>query len=173
MQQRLFIMLGYPGSGKSYFAKRLAPEIKAVRLNGDSIRHNMFTDEKQRWYPRNNPLVFGALDYAAQEILKAGYSVIYDASHNRRVDRTKAAKLGEPFGVTPIIIWIQTTKETAKKRRETRDQALDQPDVPAKRFEELVANLAPPEPNEKCIVIDGLGSFQDQLDSFSKQLGGL
>jgi predicted kinase len=166
-------MLGYPGSGKSYFAKKLASEIKAVRLNGDSVRHSMFDNEKQRWDPRNNPLVFGALDYAAQEVLRAGYSVIYDASHNRKVDRNKAEKLGEPFGAAPIIIWVQTTKEASKKRQETRNQTLDQPDVPAKRFEELVAGLTPPEANEKCITIDGLSPFQDQFESFRGQLIGL
>lgn len=51
---RLFIMLGLPGSGKSYFGSRLAERIDAVWLNSDKIRTEMYGKDRER-SPYQNP----------------------------------------------------------------------------------------------------------------------
>jgi predicted kinase len=84
----LIMFLGVTGSGKSYFARQLAAKIGAVRLNGDSMRLALFKTpeavEARHSDPTTNPMTFGAIDYAAGQILLAGCSVIYDAHHNRQ-----------------------------------------------------------------------------------------
>ena len=130
----------------------------------------MFTDEDTRRDPANNPIVFGALDYAAEQVLHAGYSVVFDASHNKKVDRARKERLGEPFGIKPIIIWVQVPVEVAKARLETREQLPDQPVIRPGRFEELVAAVQPPESHELCIKVDGTVPFTEQMESFSQQL---
>ena len=173
MKQHLFLMLGYPGAGKSYFARQLAEAIRAVRLNGDGARHLMFDKEETQRNPANNPIVFGALDYAAQQILTAGYSVVIDASHNRKQDRIGKAQLGAAFGIRPILVWVQVPVDMARERQETRERLPDQPLVPPARFEQLVSNLQPPEALEPYIIVDGLAPFAEQLASFRRQLANI
>jgi len=166
-------MLGYPGAGKSNFARHLAEEIKAVRFNGDSMRHGMFDEEEKRRDPGNNSMVFGAMDYSSSEVLKSGYSVIYDASHNRKVDRLSAQNLASPFGITPVIIWLKVPLEIAKDRAFNRERSVDQPSISEKRFDELVNSIEIPEANEKVILIDGTKPFNEQMESFNSQLNVL
>ncbi len=170
MKLFLLVMLGYPGPGKSFFARQLAKQIQVVRLNGDNARHIMFNSDNERYNPLYKTMVFGALDYATLEILNAGYSVIYDASHNRRSDRQKALRLVKKYGVYPIIIWTQVPRELAKARVQTREVRSDQPVLPMKRFAQLVASLQPPDEQEKAIIIDGTQQFTEQLESFQAQL---
>jgi predicted kinase len=171
--RHLFLMLGYPGSGKSHFARQLAQELHAVRLNGDGIRHLMFNSDEERRDIKNRPLVFGALDYACHEVLRAGHGVVYDVSHNRKKDRAGKVELAAAYGITPILVWVQVPVEVAKLRLETREHLPDQPKLPPGRFERMVANLEPPGPGEKCIRIDGTKPFAEQMASFSRQLKAL
>lgn len=166
-------MLGYPGSGKSYFARQLADSIGAVRLNGDGLRHKLFADEETRINPKNNPLVFGALDYATEEILRAGYSVIYDASHNKKRDRLNATRLAQPFGIMPIIVWVKVPVELAKLRNGSRTDTSTEPKAPEERFEQMAKGLQEPTHEEAVIIIDGTQPFEKQLVSFKTQFDSL
>jgi predicted kinase len=85
----LFMLLGYPGSGKTYFSEQLAKDSGAIRLNADAMRvATLGTIEKAREFNDDtglqNSIVFGALDYAVLQILKSGNSVICDYQHNER-----------------------------------------------------------------------------------------
>lgn len=168
--QYLIMMLGYIGSGKSHFAKQLANDLHAVRLNADTARHNMFVSEEQRRNPKNHPMVFGALNYACEEVLKAGYSVIYDVGHNKKADRNGGIELSRKYGATPIIVWIQVPIETARTRAGTREVLPDQPRLIGERFDRMVANFHPPTDDEKYISIDGTVPYESQLASFYEQL---
>ena len=169
MKQSFFIMLGYPCSGKSYFARKLADHYRFIRLNGDSIRYAMFDNEEDRG-PQNNHLVFSALDYVTKEILRSGHSVIYDASHNKASNRESASSLALPFSLKPILIWVQVPLDIARERLMNREKLPDQPIISDKRFNQLVGDLHAPNDNELCIIIDGSKPFADQLISFQSQV---
>ncbi len=113
MKQLLIMMIGRPGSGKSHFAKQLAPKLGAVRLNGDHARISLFADPAELANPANNPFVFGALDYAAYEILKAGYGVVYDAQMNYLDYRNKNRELAAQFDTPAVLVWVQAPYDSA------------------------------------------------------------
>ena len=60
MNLTLFMMLGYPGSGKTTFARQLAETYGMVRISSDDLRPYMYKDVAAIRDTRNNPLVFGA-----------------------------------------------------------------------------------------------------------------
>ncbi len=177
MQQHLFIMmLGHPGSGKSYFTRQLAPILGAVRFNGDHMRVAMFKDPRLATRD-DNPKVFGAIEYAMQEVLKAGYPVVYDVQHNKLADRERLSQMAAEHGATPVIVWIKTPKAIALKRGTERQEQADQR---RKTHEEMRASidffieaLEAPRPDELLIEIDGTVSFEEQLRSFNQQLVSL
>lgn len=170
-------MLGHPGSGKSYFTRQLAPIIGAVRLNGDHMRTAMFTDPKDIANRDNNPKVFGAIDYAVYEVLRAGHSVLYDAMHNKHADRLRHEAAAKELGAPTVLVWVKTPYEVALKRGVERPE---QPDQRRKSEEQMkqsldffIAALEQPKPGERTIVIDGMKPFEEQYESFTRQLSDL
>lgn len=171
----LLMMLGHPGSGKSYFAKQLAPIMHAVRLNGDHMRTAMFDGDMDEIRNRdNNPKVFRAVDYAVEQILKAGHNVIYDAQHNFRRERVKGEQMAKQAGGEAVLVWVKASFDVALKRGMEREEAPDQRRKTDEQMRESlkfhIGNLEEPGPGEKVIVIDGTVSFAEQQRSFNEQL---
>lgn len=171
MNQTLYLMLGYPGSGKSHFSKQLAEKINAVRLNSDHLRKHLFEKPEEHHGPKDHLLVFGALAYAAHEALKAGHSVICDANYNFVKDRQKYAKIAQQFNVKTIVVWVKTPLEMAVERGAERTLTDEQIRLGAEHIKRVANELQPPcLPEETCIEIDGLMAFDRQFEQFTKQV---
>lgn len=170
MTQTLFSMLGYPGSGKSYFAKHLAREVNAVRLNSDSMRSGIFGNPDTHHGPADNKMVYGAIDYAVREIMASGYSVIYDANCNHIRERSKNAALARSYQAEAIVIWIQTPFETAVERGALREVAIDQTRLTPEIIQHHIKMIEDPTDEEKCVVINGELPFEEQYEQFKEQM---
>ena len=170
MNLTLFMMLGYPGSGKTTFARQLAETYGMVRISSDDLRPYMYKDVAAIRDTRNNPLVFGALDYMTEKLLDAGQSVVYDSNWNRMNDRKSARAVAAKRGAQAILVWIKAPLETARSREQERARAGEALAIPPERYEQLVARLQEPTSNEKVILIDGVMPFTEQLQSFETQL---
>jgi ribonuclease HI len=169
MKQTLFMMLGYPGSGKSHFAKRLAHQLGAVRINSDAMRSSVFDEPSEHYNAAGFRIVFGALDYAAHEILSVGHTVIYDANCNRRSERAKNVAIANEHNADVYVIWVQTPPEEAAHRAANRELGADQVQITQARFNEIKEILEEPTDDEKVIKIDGTVSFEEQLKQFTNQ----
>lgn len=73
-----YMMCGLPASGKSYYAKQLKQKTGAVIHSSDKIRDELFSDVNEQ---DNNQEVFTVLHRRLKTDLKAGKSVIYDATN--------------------------------------------------------------------------------------------
>jgi predicted kinase len=174
MKPLFFTMMGHSGSGKSHFAKQLAEQIKAVRLNSDSIRAIMFHDPEEALNPEGYALVFGALDYSASEVVKSGHSVIYDSKSNKQSLRDKNSKIAQSNGADHIVLWVETPIDKALQRATERPEALDQRQLSSDKVEVHKNKLfEEPGPDELYIKIDGQTSFDEQYKSFVDQLAKL
>ena len=113
-----FITLGYPGSGKTFFARKFAKDMKLFHLNSDRIRLLIFPNPK--FSSEEHPIVFGAMDYLANEVLKCGVSVIYDANSTLRIYRKCLQQLARKNNAKYLLLWFQTPVKTALMRIEKR-----------------------------------------------------
>jgi len=175
------MLLGHPGSGKTHFSKQLAEKIGAVRVNADAMRVSMFgTIEAAKAFDEEtgslNKLVFGALDYVTAQILKSGNSVISDFQHNEKYIRVQKTLLADEYDAKAIVVWIKTPRELAIQRGIERGEALDQRKFSDEKMEALVDKymqiIEAPE-NELVITIDGELPFDQQYNSFTRQLQSL
>lgn len=173
----LIMLLGHPGSGKSYFARQLAERISAVRINGDAMRKAMFGSfERAREFDQKepiNPMVFGALDYVGEQIIASGSSVIYDAQHNQKDLRTRMSNVARRHKALPLLIWIKTPYHIAVERGQTRAATEDQQHSKEKMEESIKkhqAALELPTNDEIYIEIDGTLSFEEQYKDFEEKL---
>jgi predicted kinase len=171
----LFLMLGFPGSGKSYVAGWLAPHMKAVRLRGDEMRLRMFNEnnpELHTW--KYQQQVIGAMQYAVGQVLEAGYPVIYDSNHNSVKGRIPLEEVARKSGAVPVIVWVKAPLEVAKERVLARAAQGGMHKVFGIDFVDRMANnLQPPTNEELAIELDGTQSEDQQRASFEEQLAGL
>lgn len=182
-QSLLIIFLGFPGSGKTYFAKQLAKRIDAVTFNSDAMRLAMFGSHERIEQIRktDNPRlyrdVFGAMDYATTQSLKAGYSVIYDAQQTKRENRRNIEQLAATAGAIPVLVWVKTTPEVALKRGQEREAGDDSHQYTADKMQMLINRFNKvtdlPEEGENAIEIDGEQGFEHQYATFSTQLDNI
>lgn len=166
MNLTLFLLLGYPGAGKSTVSRGLAERFGLTRINSDDLRRYMYDNVEAIRNTHNNPAVFGALDYVAEKLLAAGQSVIYDANNNRRKDRIDAGKLAAKYDARPVIIWIRTPLDVAKARNDGRTPDEGYGRIPEARYTQLVANLQEPMADETVIELDGLSAPGEQVQAF-------
>lgn len=89
-------MIGISGSGKSSMAKQIAEEKNAQILSSDSIREELYGDERIQGDPSE---VFKVLHTRAVNSLKMGFSIIYDATNLSLKNRTKFFKLLKDKGI--------------------------------------------------------------------------
>lgn len=186
MSKPLLIMfVGTPGSGKTTFARQLREQIGGVILNSDSIRLSMWgsrdaikethSTPEQRVY--TNKLTFGAMDYAAGQIIAAGHAVVYDCNANKREERQKMHDIAVANGGESVVVRINTPRDVAIQRGLDREETHDQPKFLVEKAEEVVDRFAreieEPSDAENTITISGEVSFEEQYRSFQQQLADM
>ncbi len=176
----LVVFIGFPGSGKTYFATRLGEKLKALVLNSDAMRLSMFGSHERIEQirstdkPRLHDDVFGAMDYAAKQALLAGHSVVYDAQQAKRENRLNIERIASEGGALPLLVWIQTDPDVAKQRGQKREARNDSHVYSAEKMDYLVDRFSTktelPEPSENVIEISGEIPFEQQYDAFLQKL---
>ena len=54
-QPTLFLLYGFPGAGKTYFARQLSEDLNAAHVQADRVRHELF--EEPRFDKQENQVV--------------------------------------------------------------------------------------------------------------------
>lgn len=169
MQPTLYIMLGYPGAGKTTVANLLHEITGATHLWEDKVRlekfpHLTVVSEGDSSFPteQNNEL-HSYLNDLTSTLLAQGKSVIYDTSFNRYTDRERMYRIADQNGARTALLWIQVDRDIARERatkntkqQETRILASALGDMDEQTFERLSNKLEPPHADERPIVINGL-----------------
>ncbi|MCA9336219.1 MAG: ATP-binding protein [Candidatus Saccharibacteria bacterium] len=180
-QPLLVMFIGVPGSGKTYFATRLAKRLAGVRLGGDAMRLAIFgsLEEIEATYhskhrQRVNTYTFGAIDYVTEQLLAAGVSVVYDAIHSKREDRLKQERVANTYHALPVLVRINTPYDVALQRGTEREVSADSRkfdrDKMAQVIDQFEKSLEPPAAIELVVDIDGEATFDEQYGSFLQQV---
>ncbi|HSX16990.1 MAG TPA: ATP-binding protein [Patescibacteria group bacterium] len=167
----LILLYGFPGSGKTYFARQLTEHLQVAHVHGDRIRGELF--ENPRYDKEENEVITQLMDYMTGEFLNAGLSVVYDVNAMRGNQRRTLREMARKHHVQPILIWLQIDTDSAYARTQTRDRRRsdDKYAGPADRatFERIAGGMQNPQ-NEDYIVISGKHTFGTQLSALMKRL---
>lgn len=171
-QPTLFLLYGYPGSGKTYFSRQLCDELHAAHVQGDRIRYELF--QEPRYDRQENEIVSHLLDYMAEEFLQAGINVIYDANVMRIAQRRSLREMARRHNAKSVLIWFQLDAESAFSRVVKRDRRKsdDKFAAPMDRttFDSQISGMQNPDLTEEYIVVSGKRTFHTQRSAILKKL---
>src|SRR5579862_58085 len=145
MKQTLFLMVGYPGSGKTTVSKIIREQTGAEHVWADAERKHMFSEPN--YTHEENLALYAKLNSHVDKLLSDGKSVIFDTNFNFYRDRQRLGDIATKHGAQTVVVWVQTPLELAKRRavhfshgRETRVFG----NMPLDHFDRIVGNLQEP-----------------------------
>ncbi|MBN2098853.1 MAG: ATP-binding protein [Dehalococcoidia bacterium] len=122
----LIVVSGLPGTGKSYFCRKLAERIDLVILESDSLRKLLFPAPS---YSKEESIqLFRACHGLVEELLRKGISVALDATNLEEHNREQLYHIADQSGAKLIIVRIEAPPELVQQRLEGRARRVDQSD---------------------------------------------
>jgi aminoglycoside phosphotransferase family enzyme/predicted kinase len=112
----LYLMCGVSGSGKSWLARRIAPELPALRLATDVWRQRVETGTSDRYSTSQIANVYTSLLPITMKLLESGENVIVDATFMRRELRTPFLQAAADRGIQAHVIACHAAEETLTQR---------------------------------------------------------
>lgn len=145
---QLFFMVGLPRSGKTTVLRKLAVELDAIVLSGDSFRLAIYDHD---YIQSAEPVVFSHLDVAARALRLSGKNVIIDETNSSPSKRQHwRASNGS-------AIFVNTSVDECLKRCHEDYTSLRDA---IKRIAKNLGSFDPSDPKEKVIRIYDSGGNQ-------------
>lgn len=170
----LYMLLGIPGSGKSYFASQLAETTGALWLNSDKTRFEIYgagwseriTDPKMRYDD-----VFSRMNKLMLETLQGGRDVLYDANNHKREFRDTFRNQAQSIGAQAILLYVKTPWNISDERATNRTNSPYQnPKMSPEKLQKHKDLFQEPQPDEITITVDGTLNFPQQYENFIAQI---
>lgn len=164
-QPMLFLLLGFPGAGKTTVSKMIEQQTGAVHLWADHERRKRYG--KPSFSHEENVALYNELNATTATLLDEGKSVIFDTAFNFYKDREHLRGIAGKHGAQVVIIWVRTAKELARERA-TKNAHLQHTRLfgnmhPVDHFERLSDKLEPPREGEHVIEFDGTHVTPEQV----------
>ena len=168
----MLLFYGYPGAGKTYFARQFCETVQAAHLQADRIRGELF--ENPRYDKQENDIVTHLMNYMTGEFLSAGLSVAYDMNVFRSGQRRRLYDMARQHHAQPVVVWFQMDPETAfgrvvkRDRRRADDKFAAQFDRSS--YDDAVAAMQNPASSERYAVVSGKHLFNMQQSAVISKL---
>ena len=168
----LIMLYGFPGAGKTYFARQFCESVQAAHVHGDRIRAELF--ENPRYDKQENAVISQLMDYMTEEFLNAGISVVYDMNAMRARQRLDLREMARKSHATPILVWFQIDTESAFNRSVKRDRRRADDKYAAtidrSMFEQMLGYMQNPVGTEEYVVVSGKHTFGTQFTALAKRM---
>lgn len=139
----VFILVGYPGSGKTYYAKNtLMNNIwrHRVYISSDDIRAEICGDAQDQ---SKNWEVFELFYDRARKAVREGSDVVLDATHLTKKSRRKCRNHFKDLNCIFIAVQLTTPVDKAIQRNKNRDRV-----VPNYAMSRMIDSYQPVEDDE-------------------------
>lgn len=153
-----YIIIGFIGSGKTTFARKLETETGAVRFTKDEWMVRVFgnTPPKDKFEEYDNKMTSLARDMAIK-CLKAGISVIIDEGFWEKEQRDEISEKVKSAGAIPKLYYLEVPFEIMKARtlKRTENPPVDSFTIDEEAFNYYWKFFQPPSKNEEFTLIEG------------------
>jgi hypothetical protein len=119
----LVVVSGLPGTGKSFFCRRLAERLPSVILESDALRRMLFPQAD--YSQAESTRLFKAIRLLAKRLLRKGFCIIIDATNLSERYREYFYSIAERLDVKLIIVSVKAPPLLVKERLAGRSGNLD------------------------------------------------
>jgi len=120
VKPQLIVVSGLPGTGKSFFCRKLAEKLPFLILASDALRKVLFSTPQ--YNEQENKRLFSACHVLIEELLKKGIPVIFDATNLLEHHREYLYRAAERAGAKLILVWVEAPPEVVRQRLLTRER---------------------------------------------------
>ena len=170
----IYMTLGHPGSGKTFFARQYAAEAGLPLIDTERLRNELF--EEPSYNSDEDQVVTSLSDYMLEQFLSAGLSVVVDGMNSTRARRHSLREMARRHKANPLVIWIQTDVNTCFERARKRDRRNPHDkyarELSSGDFERESARVKPPQ-HEDYVVISGKHVFRNQMNVVARKLNAM
>jgi predicted kinase len=119
-----FIMVsGLPGSGKSYFCRKLQERLTFPIVESDALRRVLFSSPN--YSLRESNRLFQACHLLIEELLREGIPLIFDATNLIERHREHLYHIADRVGAKLVIVRVDAPVELVRQRLEHRSSGAD------------------------------------------------
>ena len=122
-----FIMVsGLPGTGKSYFCRKLADRLPFPILESDDLRKVIFPSPD--YSPDESNRLFQACHRLIEELLRKGIPLIFDATNLIERHREHLYRIADNVGAKLILVRVEAPPELVRQRLSDRPSTTERED---------------------------------------------
>jgi predicted kinase len=173
-------MMGLPGTGKSFVARRLAERVDAFHLMSDSIRKQLlgislsarrFQGYGKGIYKGNiGRKTYDEMMRRAQVFLAAGHSTIMDATFLHPDSRRRARELARKTGVPVLFVFADCPEQTVVSRLSRRKMEGSFSDATLAVYREMKRRFKPPRPGRTMVKVNTRQPLNVSLERIERAL---
>jgi predicted kinase len=116
----LIVVSGLPGTGKSFFCRKLAERLSFLVLASDTLRKILFPSPQ--YHESENKRLFSACHILIEELLRKGIPVIFDATNLLEHHREYFYRAAERAGAKLILVYVEAPSEVVRQRLLAREK---------------------------------------------------
>ena len=117
-ERTLYVVMGLPGTGKTFVARSIAHKLGAFHLRTDVIRKELFSTPI---YSENEKeVVYKEFFRRATEVLERESSVVLDATFAKRIYRDGAEKVAKQAGAKLVLLETMCPENIVRERLASR-----------------------------------------------------
>ena len=122
----LIIVSGLPGTGKSYFSRKLAERLASVIVESDALRKRLFPTPT--YSAEESHRLFCACHRLIEEFLDSGISVILDATNLVEHHREPLYRIAQRLQAKLILVQVEAPRELVRQRLQGRVERVNHED---------------------------------------------
>ena len=109
---------GLPGTGKSYFCRKLAERLPVIILQSDALRKVLFSSPS--YSSQESYRLFRVCHRLIEELLKRGVSLILDATNLSERHREHLYSIADRLNVKLILVCVEAPPQVVHERLKAR-----------------------------------------------------
>jgi predicted kinase len=117
------VVSGLPGTGKSFFCRKLAEKAPFLILESDAMRKILFPNSD--YSAEESARLFTVLHGLIEELLNEGISVIFDATNLIEHHRERLYHIGDKIGAKLVLVRVEAPSEVVQQRLQRRKNGGD------------------------------------------------
>lgn len=117
-QPALIVVSGLPGTGKSYFCRRLTERLPYPVLESDALRKQLFP--MPQYTAAESAYLFRTIHQLIEELLGKGIPVILDATNLSERHRERLYNIAEKRNARLILVRMKAPPEVVQQRFKNR-----------------------------------------------------